>query len=272
MHLLRRIFASSIIAAVVVFYSSSSCDNPSSPTADWLGWEIDPDSVNFAILRIDYTTGDFKGASLNRYPPCSSCKADSLPILEIYDGRGDGYITTFVHRDSGDTLYWAIEVWNGRGAIMYPTDFLPPDSFVSIPVPGPEPSHRKYFHRSGPWPDSTFEEKAGSVWKTIRNLNLVVAFAQHNYIAGFLLYKPSTGLIDWKIVEWLIFLSSGGVESRIDSPSIGRSLRLKGKSPAREGTPAKERVGGEPGRCGKSVRLPSLARPLIIAYKHGRIL
>ncbi len=83
---------------------------------------INPDSLNLAVLVVDYDTYVFEGGNLNYYKKCT-CASDSLPFIPHYDPPGDFGGISFTINESGDTIFDATIIWMGTGQIYYPNSF-----------------------------------------------------------------------------------------------------------------------------------------------------
>lgn len=175
-------------------------------------WRIDPDSLNFAVLVLDYLSYRFEGGDLSYYAPCASCDQDSLPFLISSIQPGDFGWMLFRYSVTGDTLFYATAVWNGLGRIEYPREIAPPDSFGvksrGVRQP-PEPEYYIYYYQlyrdRNPSPETI--AATDSCWASISKLDIVRSFAQAGpFKAAYLAYHRRFGVFDITKSKWVVFL------------------------------------------------------------------
>ncbi|MCX6272673.1 MAG: T9SS type A sorting domain-containing protein [Bacteroidetes bacterium] len=182
---------------------------------------IQDDSMNLAILEMDYLTNHFIRASVLHYPLCN-CDQDSLPFLGQYQPPMDFGDMKFLYTFNNQLLFGGTLVWMGTGQIYYPASFTPASAFPFLQDSIPLPSNAQYLYWwvfPGPGYNS-FIAKSDSVWKEISSLELVHQFAVENQMrVGFFGYAPSQGLFDPNPARWIIFLYRGNsLASGISKP------------------------------------------------------
>ncbi len=179
-------------------------------------WPLQNDSMNLAILILDFQTYEFEKGHFSIHEPCENCDVDSLPFEIIYQEPGDfGYII-FIYTETQDTLFYADIVWDGRGEMVYPDKFLSADSFQTIQTTIQNPLSIEYFDYLSVIDDSTFKVKANSAWNSVKSLDIVEDFSQHPYRIGIYLYPPAVGVFIPSIAKWVVFLYRGKFEMSID--------------------------------------------------------
>ncbi|MFQ6604319.1 MAG: T9SS type A sorting domain-containing protein [Fidelibacterota bacterium] len=166
----------------------------------------EPNSANFAILKLDYQTYDFEGAAFFTLPPCPACPRDSLPLSVANQPAVDFGSITFMYSPTTDTLFHATIIWMGEGAIYQPDYFFPPDSFVyldSLSIT----ADSLYAFQASEWGVEWYA-RADSAWNAVRDLNLdfMGEFAQHEFEVGLYLYPPTVGAFDPNPAKWIVIV------------------------------------------------------------------
>ena len=173
------------------------------------GWVLLPDSMNLAVLIVDYSTYAFEGGNLSYYAPCAGCDADSLPIEMVFRDTWDFALVRFTYTETGSTLFRAGITWHGRGQIEYPSRFEPPEAFCILPDEVEEPAdparHQAYIRLDR----DTLLAKTDSAWAAVTNLDIVHAFAADSFRVGYFFYTPTVGAFNPFVAKWVIFLYRG---------------------------------------------------------------
>ena len=188
---------------------------------------ISNDSLNLAILEMDFLSNQFIRASVKHYPLCSTCDLDSLPFLWTYLPPMDFGEMQFYYSLNNQLLFGATLVWMGEGAIYYPDSFAPSSSFPLSAEITPLPSNAQYlywpiFPSMGGFP--YFKAKSDTMWNAVSNLQLVHDFAAGSHMrVGFLGYAPSQGIFNPVPARWLIFLYRGSTVTSIASVVPGEA-------------------------------------------------
>ncbi|NQV36995.1 MAG: T9SS type A sorting domain-containing protein [Candidatus Marinimicrobia bacterium] len=170
------------------------------------GWPLHPDSANIAILKFDYQTYAFEGATYSNYAPCTNCDPDSLPWDIIYHEPGDFGDITFQYLPTMDSLFFATIIWMGEGEIFIPDSFRSPGSFYYWDSVNFTPDTIYHFLEDT-WGGSWWEEEADSLWSSIQLLGLanLQQFTQNKTQVGLYLYPPSVGTFDPSVAKWIVF-------------------------------------------------------------------
>jgi len=182
-------------------------DNPGAPCdTTHRGWRLEPDSMNLAILALDFQTYALKGVNLEYYRPGRGSCPDSLPFDPDFRPTWDFGSILFRYSLTGDTLFSAGIVWMGRGKIRYPASFTSPDSFCvcedEIAQP-PDPRRYQFYARP---PREVLIAKTDSAWAAVSSLDIVHAFAEGPFRIGYYLYPPVVGMFDPAAAMWIVFL------------------------------------------------------------------
>jgi hypothetical protein len=172
-------------------------------------WVLRSDSVNFAILIVNYDTYAFEGGTLSYYDSCVGCTLDSLPMLIVREPALDFGSILFSYLPTADTLFAATIVWNGQGHIQYPHAFAPPDSFATLTRSVVQPADVERFQCETHFHPEAMVAATDSVWSVINSLDLVHAFASESYRVGYYLYAPTVGMFDSRRAKWVVFLCRG---------------------------------------------------------------
>lgn len=166
-------------------------------------------SMNLAILIVDFNTYQFEGGTINYNDLCDSCDTDSLPFSIDFIYPCDFGSIAFKYTHTGDTLFFATTVWHGMGQIIYPDTFLSPNSFRISQNSIIDPSSIEYFFYDPITlflADSTLKVKADSAWNSVKHLDITMEFSNNQYRVGIYLYPPSVGLFIPDLAKWIIFL------------------------------------------------------------------
>jgi hypothetical protein len=171
-------------------------------------WPLNADSMNLAILVVDYQSYVFEGGYFSRYPICISCDQDSLPFVITSAVPADLGSVTIQYAPTGDTLFFATIIWAGKGRILFPDTLFPPEMFQELPTMVAKPSTVEYLEKL--WLDSsTVIAKTDSVWFAVQSLDITNDFALHPFRVGFYFYAPAIGEFDPNPAKWIIFLYRG---------------------------------------------------------------
>ncbi len=171
-------------------------------------WPLDADSMNLAILVVDYQTYTFEGGYFSRYPLCISCDQDSLPFVITKVPAADFGWVTIQYAPTGDTLLHATIVWMGEGQILFPDTLFPPEIFSAVPTMVAKPPAVQYLETL--WLDSSAViAKTDSAWMAIQSLDITNDFDQHPFRVGFYFYAPALGAFDPNQAKWVLFLYRG---------------------------------------------------------------
>lgn len=173
---------------------------------------IKKDSMNFAVLVLDFLSYTFEKASISYYPLCSGCDRDSLPFRIQYKPPGDFGDIRFYYTGNDELLFGATIIWDGAGSIYQPAKFRDAAEFPIGPVQVALPPSRQYFDNTlTPWPYSkeNYIARAETAWTAIQNLQIVNEFASGPLRVGFYAWPPSVGVFCPFCAKWIIFLYSG---------------------------------------------------------------
>jgi Secretion system C-terminal sorting domain len=173
---------------------------------------IKEDSMNLAIIKLDFLTYNLEGVNISYYPLCDSCDLDSLPFIEEFTPPVDYGDIKFKYSYDMDVLFGGEIIWMGIGEIYQPDTFLPAAYFNYLQSTVTRPENAEYFdHCLIPyyWTEEEYVERADSAWKMIDSLAIVHDFAQAPFRVGFYAYTPTVGAFDPVTAKWLIFLYRG---------------------------------------------------------------
>ena len=173
---------------------------------------IKEDSMNLAILELDFLTYEFIEGNVAYYPLCDSCDLDSLPFnIEFITPMDYGEIL-YKYSHNEDTLFYASIWWMGTGEILYPEQFLPSSAFGYQNESVPLPEHVQYFDYwliPNWYSEEQYRGKADSAWMSIDSLLIVNEFAEYTFRVGIYAYTARVGWFDPLYAKWIIFLYYG---------------------------------------------------------------
>ncbi len=173
---------------------------------------IRKDTMNFAVLVLDFLTYKFEKASVEYLPLCTDCDRDSLPLTVYYRQPGDFGEIRFLYSETSDTLFGATIIWNGTGSIFHPVKFQQASEFPFGNKVIEKPADARYYDFTlTPYMYSKedYFARADSAWKAINSLEIVNEFASRPFRAGFYAYPPSVGVFCPSCAKWIVFLYSG---------------------------------------------------------------
>jgi hypothetical protein len=154
---------------------------------------IHADSVNIAVIVLDYDSLKFEGARVLYFPPCNPCADDSIPLSLEYRGPGDvGYLTV-TYAPTGDLVFHGTLWWQGIGQIDYPASFDPPEHFDRSAGAVPLNANVRLLLTLGDAP-------MDSIWSKIASLDLVREFQSPSLRVGLCLYPNDY------VAKWIVFL------------------------------------------------------------------
>jgi hypothetical protein len=168
-------------------------------------WQLKSDSMNFAVLVLDYETYTLEGGHFANYEIFNKDESNLPFDIYVQEPLDFGGIT-FMYTQTNDTLFTATVVWRGVGSITYPSYFLPADTFKIISNTVPKPDFLEIFEYFLDSDIDKLELKGDTVWSAIANLDIVNDFSQENFKAGIFLYPSSVGGFDPKSTKWIVFL------------------------------------------------------------------
>ncbi len=194
---------------IIIFFSALSALIAGKTTSEYEF--IKKDSMNLAILKVDFKTYEFEGADVSYHEAMNKNEIDSLPFgIEIKPPADKGYIQ-FNYTKTGSVLFHGEIIWMGVGEIIKPEKFEMLDNTVEEEIPKPEdPEYFDIANYAG-LDKKDFQEKTDSVWNEINDLKIVKEFADNNYHVGFYCYIRSTGgMFNPETADWIVFLHSEG--------------------------------------------------------------
>ena len=200
----KVIVITAIISLIVCINCSDDHSISNPPIKQTPFYQLSPDSVNIAILLMDFQTYEFEGGSFSHYPLCVNCDLESLPFVATFGGW-DMPPLLFLYPPENDTIFFAYSVWMGTGRIHIPNEFASPESFPPTQFSQDKPQSSEYFNYWGQSSPDTLAE-TDTVWTAIQNLDIVNEFAKKTYRVGFYLYRPTEGVFDPNPAKWIVFL------------------------------------------------------------------
>jgi hypothetical protein len=188
------------------------------------------DSMNLAILVVDFTTYKFEAGNLSCYAPCRDCDRDSLPFKKTYKPPGDFGSIEFRYTETGELLFGAGIIWMGTGSIYQPDSLLPATHFTQRFEDVPKPANARYFD-TGLIPDvysqAEYVARAENAWASVSSLDIVHEFASGPFRVGFYAWPPTVGGIRWPCTKWIIFLYTGKRDDQgIDDAMMDKELHI----------------------------------------------
>ncbi|MBS1749792.1 MAG: hypothetical protein JST63_07805 [Bacteroidetes bacterium] len=162
---------------------------------------IEPDPVNkVLILQIDYTTNKLIGGrelSFEKQTSTFTLVAKKQPPSDF------GFVKLY-YMELNELIFYGTEVFMGKGKIIFPDSFSPPDHFeTSASI-------------NTPFPSGGLEVIEGSnyettkPWEAVKHLTLVKKYMQLNpkQKVKLLYYNPVAGLDAMKWGQWIIILKN----------------------------------------------------------------
>ncbi len=211
----KNLFALPIALLVLVMLSGSLSLKAQSDSL------INPDSMNLAVIEMDYMTHDLLNISVMHYPLCN-CDQDSLPFYGEYVPPMDFGDMKFRYTYDNSLLFGGTLVWMGQGYIYHPVNFQPGSVYQHLQDSIPLPSNAQYLY----WwtfPGGTYADfiaKSQAVWKTVSDLKLIHEFAEGGHMrVGFYGYPPTQGMMNPWVARWIIFVYRGN-DLAMDLPEV----------------------------------------------------
>jgi hypothetical protein len=173
---------------------------------------IKRDSMNLAVLVLDFLTYTFEKGNISYFPLCKDCDLDSLPFRTAYQPPGDFGSIRFFYQEKDQLLFGAGIIWMGTGSIFQPLEFLKAEEFPKSPNAIEKPSHPQYFDFTltpSIYSGKDYIARADSAWASVKSLAIVNEFASRPYRVGFYAWPPSLGVFCPSCAKWIIFLYSG---------------------------------------------------------------
>jgi|GEM_PF-838538 len=221
---------------IQITLSASSFQN-FTPQSDTI---IKEDSMNFAILMVDFLCYSFEAASISYYTKCpDNCDIDSLPVYMYFDPTWDYARVYFYYKYDSSLLFGAWIIWMGTGWIFYPTNFLPHEMFSYGEESVPLPEDAEIYNTTIAGNYCSWEEyviRAHKAWDAIDSLEITQQFAAKPFHVGLYAYSRREGVFDPVKADWIIFLYRGN-----EFPASVADLELK-KSFSILPNPATDRI------------------------------
>ncbi len=208
----------------LIFYFSTAAFSQSSII-------IRNDSLNFAVLVIDYSSYKLEEGNLSYYEPLKQ-SISKIPVTSVFETPVDYGSITFLYTKNQDTLFSAGVDWQQQGNITFPRNFLPADSFSIMQNQNISPLSTEYYYNDMYGSDtSSYKMKADSAWLSVKALNIVNQFSRYPFRVGLYLYTPEEGaMISPGITnnllgaKWIVFLfydssTITGVRSEDNQPA-----------------------------------------------------
>lgn len=174
---------------------------------------IKEDTMNLAILVLDYETYEFIEGNISYYPLCGTCDYNRLPFdVDFQSPMDEGHIV-YNYSYNNDSLFYGTIWWMGQGEIYRPEQFTLADSFETSDSNIPLPENTEYFdYIFIPWEYLTWGEyvqKADSAWLSIDSLQIVNEFSEYTFRVGLYAYTPFVGIFNPEEAYWIVFLYYG---------------------------------------------------------------
>lgn len=193
-------------------------------------WKLSNDSMNLAILVLDYQTYQLEKGHFSIHKPCDNCDIDSLPFDIVYNPPTDFGDISFYYKETKEKLFTATIIWTGMGSIYSPNFNLSKNSINKIDSVIKQPISIQYFaYPLMFYPEQEYKIKADSAWNFVRDLNIIRDFAQYSYSIGIYLYPPKVGagVEELLFSKWIIFIYRGKVKETEVNTSISNSDNLE---------------------------------------------
>lgn len=190
----------------IVFFLASYCEKSTESLSEYsYSWPLKSDSMNIAILVLNYETYSLEGGHFANYEDCND-KDSNLPFdVSVHEPLDFGSII-FKYSQTNDTLFQATVVWRGLGSIIYPSHLLFADTFKVVTNNTPEPDSIEIFEYFVDFDKNILKLKCDTVWSAINNVDIVSDFSQESFKTGIFLYPPSVGGFNPKSAKWIVFL------------------------------------------------------------------
>lgn len=204
-----------ILLGLLVSFSTLFCQNAFSqlPKTDTI---IKEDSMNLAILIVDFMTYQFESANISYYLKCNNyCDADSLPFSMYFDSWWDYAHVYFHYKYDSSLLFQGSIIWMGFGNISYPTNFIPSQNFQYLTNSVSLPANAEYYNTTIAGNYCTWAEymqRAQIAWHSIDSLELTNIFAEKQFRVGLYGYSRTEGVFNPYNADWIIFLYRGNTE------------------------------------------------------------
>lgn len=183
-----------------------------------------PDSVKFAVIRLDYLTYSLKHIYyfLQPYQVDTPKEQEQIyhDLLVRIVPAGDFGGTTIRSAKAGKVIYEATTVWNGTGVHIFPTpefEIGKPDTIIK-PIPDFIDIEDEFFITG----DSA---RADTAWQTASNFAPLKFFEAEPYGAFIYLHYVSIGASNPDTAEWVIIFYT------LSEAASGRWISISGDLP-----------------------------------------
>jgi hypothetical protein len=198
---------------IIFFLFSVVSVSPGGPYVSPSDTVLKTDSMNFAVLQIDFLTYAFEAVSVCHYEKCpNDCDIDSLPLYMYWDPSWDYAWVYFYYKYDTSLLFKASIHWMGTGQIYYPNNFIHGSNLTYGNDVIPLPADAQYFNTTIAGNYCTWDEykdRAHRAWEAIDSLNLTIEFAKKPFYVGLYAYSRTEGLFNPVNADWIIFMYQG---------------------------------------------------------------
>ena len=154
------------------------------------------------LLRVDYLSTTFEGAQEIVVSSVNEIY-DDIPIKVDDNAMGDVEIITLQYQPSNDSVFSGVSIWMGRGEILFPKSFLPPQNYSLLQSSIDKPDNSKFqvlFY------DMSAPINYSSIWNAVSRLEIVSSYLKGNKKIGVILYRPSVGIGDPADWDWYVIM------------------------------------------------------------------
>jgi len=174
-------------------------------------WNLDYDSANFAFLVVDYTTYNFEGGYFTKFDYHPGYDREYIPFSIEYNQPIDYGNILFTYAATNDTIFAADIWWAGTGLITFPTEIEDASQFTYDSTLQILPFTISYLNYVDEIAGSTFQQKADSVWTSVKRLSVLKKFNEEGNVfrVALYLYAPAVGMFRPEVAKWIVFLYRG---------------------------------------------------------------
>lgn len=162
-----------------------------------------PDGNKVLLLKVDYTTNTFEGGKELTFEDTTA----TFTIETEYVAPSDFGSIKLFYQELDEKIFDGTIVWNGTGAISYPQNFQPADSFESVDTEDyifPTEGFENVFNPT----QETYDYQ--KIWSAVQRLVKARQFVLSNpdAKAKIFLYTPSVGIGNPEEWDWIIILKN----------------------------------------------------------------
>lgn len=162
----------------------------------------DTANSTIVLLRVDYSTLEFKGGTTFKYNSAAS-EGTNINLITEYQAPDDFGNLKISYQNPNNVIFDGSIIWDGQGEINIPASFNAPNTFIHTNNDITAPQKYKFQIIN----DIEVDIPYSYLWGSIRDLQVVESCLASGKNIGIFLYTPSVGPENQSDWDWFIVLN-----------------------------------------------------------------